>query len=201
MIHDVVIAGAGPVGLFLACELRLRGVAVLVLERLKDPHTPLKSSAMGARGINLPSAEAFYRRGLLKPLRESSISWLAPGPRPGLQPANQQPKQIASPLPPRFAGHFAGIMLDGNKIDFSHEKYTLGGPSATGGMITLGAIEELLTERAQQLGVTLRYGSSRPSFTRSAIRRVVAKSVVGSPDSARNDASHPSSRHPTRRFG
>lgn len=165
MIHDVVIAGAGPVGLFLACELRLRGIAVLVLERLKDPHTPLKSSAMGARGINLPSAEAFYRRGLLKPLRESSISWLAPGPRPGLQPATQQPNQAASPVPPRFAGHFAGIMLDGNKIDFSHEKYTIGGPSATGGMITLGAIEELLTERAQQLGVTLRYGAPVTDFT------------------------------------
>ncbi len=31
--HDVVIAGAGPVGLFLACELRLAGVSVLVLEQ------------------------------------------------------------------------------------------------------------------------------------------------------------------------
>ncbi len=31
--HDVVIAGGGPVGLFLACELRLGGASVLVLER------------------------------------------------------------------------------------------------------------------------------------------------------------------------
>ena len=30
---DVIIAGAGPVGLFLACELGLAGVSVLVLER------------------------------------------------------------------------------------------------------------------------------------------------------------------------
>ena len=31
MDYDVVIAGAGPVGLLLACELRLAGVSVLVL--------------------------------------------------------------------------------------------------------------------------------------------------------------------------
>jgi 2-polyprenyl-6-methoxyphenol hydroxylase-like FAD-dependent oxidoreductase len=32
---DVVIVGAGPVGALLAGELRLRGIEVLVLERLK----------------------------------------------------------------------------------------------------------------------------------------------------------------------
>ena len=30
--YDVVIAGAGPVGLLLACELRLANLSVLVLE-------------------------------------------------------------------------------------------------------------------------------------------------------------------------
>jgi 2-polyprenyl-6-methoxyphenol hydroxylase-like FAD-dependent oxidoreductase len=32
LTYDVVIAGAGPVGSFLACELRLAGLSVLVLE-------------------------------------------------------------------------------------------------------------------------------------------------------------------------
>ena len=41
MIHDVLIAGAGPVGLWLACELRLAGVGVLVLEQAQDPDSPL----------------------------------------------------------------------------------------------------------------------------------------------------------------
>ena len=36
MIYDVVIAGAGPVGLFLACELRLAGLSVLVLEQAEE---------------------------------------------------------------------------------------------------------------------------------------------------------------------
>jgi 2-polyprenyl-6-methoxyphenol hydroxylase-like FAD-dependent oxidoreductase len=43
MVYDVVIAGGGPVGLFLACELGLAGTSVLVLERMKDPHSPLKA--------------------------------------------------------------------------------------------------------------------------------------------------------------
>ena len=40
VIYDVVIAGAGPVGLFLACELRLAGLSVLVLEQAEDPRSP-----------------------------------------------------------------------------------------------------------------------------------------------------------------
>lgn len=39
-LYDVVIAGAGPVGLLLACELRLANLSVLVLEQAEDPHSP-----------------------------------------------------------------------------------------------------------------------------------------------------------------
>ena len=42
--HDVIIAGAGPVGPFLACELRLAGVSVLVLEQAADPSSPSRIS-------------------------------------------------------------------------------------------------------------------------------------------------------------
>jgi thioredoxin reductase len=37
LIYDVVIAGARPVGLFLACELRLAGLSILVPEQAEDP--------------------------------------------------------------------------------------------------------------------------------------------------------------------
>ncbi|WP_367616628.1 FAD-dependent monooxygenase [Corallococcus exercitus] len=47
LVYDVIIAGAGPVGLFLACELRLAKRSVLVLERLEDPHSPLKRFPFG----------------------------------------------------------------------------------------------------------------------------------------------------------
>src|SRR5271170_4865764 len=156
MGYDVVIAGGGPVGLFLACELRLAGVAVLVLERMEDPRSPLKGTALGMRGLNLPSVEAFYRRGLLKAVRESSIAWID-GNSDRVMKAEHKggPGQ---PPAPRFAGHFAGMMIDGNKVDFSSDTFLAGGPSASGGLVTLEGIETLLAERAEELGVDLRRG-------------------------------------------
>ena len=65
---DVVSAGAGPVGLFLACELRLADVSVLVLEQAEDPHSPLKGLPFGLRGLSALTIEAFYRRGVLQDL-------------------------------------------------------------------------------------------------------------------------------------
>jgi FAD binding domain len=63
-MHDVVIAGAGPVGLFLAGELALSGCSVLVLERDRDPNAPSKALPLGLRGLNAGSAETthVYRR-------------------------------------------------------------------------------------------------------------------------------------------
>jgi len=65
---DVIIAGAGPVGLFLACELGLAGVSVLVLERGASAASPWKAPGLGMRALNTVAIEAFYRRGLLNSL-------------------------------------------------------------------------------------------------------------------------------------
>ena len=65
-LYDVVIAGGGPVGLFLACELRLADLSVLVLEQAEDPCSPLKRLPFGMRGLSAPTLEAFYRRGMLE---------------------------------------------------------------------------------------------------------------------------------------
>lgn len=164
MVYDVVIAGAGPVGLFLACELRLRGVEVLVLERMEDLRSPLKGNALGMRGMNVPSVEAFYRRGLLKAVRETSIAWIDATPAEARKNEN---KGGSSPAPPRFAGHFAGIMIDANKVDFGSDTFLVGGPSASGGLVTLEGIEILLSERAQQLGVELRRGAEVTDFSQT----------------------------------
>ena len=57
MTYDVLITGGGPVGLFLACELRLAGASVLLWEKNESPSMPLKSGWRGARGLNFPSTE------------------------------------------------------------------------------------------------------------------------------------------------
>ncbi len=67
-VYDVIISGAGPVGLFLACELALAKCSVLILEKTEDPHSPLKQLPFGIRGLSAPTIEALYRRGLLEEL-------------------------------------------------------------------------------------------------------------------------------------
>ncbi|SEG93629.1 2-polyprenyl-6-methoxyphenol hydroxylase [Actinacidiphila yanglinensis] len=59
MDADVVVVGAGPVGLLLAAELELAGAQALVVERLAEP-----SREPRARGVGPLAAEALQRRGL-----------------------------------------------------------------------------------------------------------------------------------------
>ncbi|WP_431953890.1 FAD-dependent monooxygenase [Nocardia lijiangensis] len=62
---QVVIAGAGPTGLMLAAELRLRGIEVVVVER--RPAGTVGESR--APGINARSVEIFAQRGLAEEFR------------------------------------------------------------------------------------------------------------------------------------
>jgi 2-polyprenyl-6-methoxyphenol hydroxylase-like FAD-dependent oxidoreductase len=165
MIYDVVVAGGGPVGSFLACELALAGVSVLLLEKNESATTPLKSGWMGARGLNFPSVEAFYRRGLLNEVKASSFGWMGGTDRPGMEFTGDGKVAAPAPSAPRFGGHFAGIMLDANKLDFSNQQWILPGPSLGGGMVSLEAIETLLASHAVKLGVDLRRGHEVTGFT------------------------------------
>jgi 2-polyprenyl-6-methoxyphenol hydroxylase-like FAD-dependent oxidoreductase len=140
--YDVIIAGAGPIGLQLACELGLAGVTVLVLERDAEPQSLWKVAPLGRRGLNTPSVEAFYRRGLLSKFFE-------PGDRPS---------SIQKTTGFQFGGHFAGIMLNANKLELDRWKYRLPGPSLVPAPATINCIETVLTERAESLGVTILRG-------------------------------------------
>src|SRR3954452_6354045 len=96
---DVVVAGGGPVGLMLACELRIGGASVVVLERLTEVDPTIKAGS-----LNTPSVEALYRRGLLPELREAQERNLEQFVAFMRQ---RVPDGKPAKVPPRFAGHFA----------------------------------------------------------------------------------------------
>jgi len=173
MDYDVIIAGGGPVGLLLACELKLSGVSVLVLEKLADPNLPIKAGGIGARALNIPSIEAFYRRGLLPALIQGAQWWIDPsgkGKRPETAPtaapaASHGPDARPIKRPPPFVGHFAGIMLDANVVDYADPQFSGRGPAAAGGIISLQSLEAMLSKRAEELKVEVRRGTPLTNFT------------------------------------
>ncbi|MFD5465339.1 FAD-dependent monooxygenase [Kitasatospora sp. NPDC127059] len=119
MTNDVVIVGAGPVGLFLACELALAGVRPVVLDRL-----PERSGEQKANGLVGQVLRLLDHRGLHQPLSG------APG--------------VPQPVP-RFV--FGAFPLDLHRLD-ANPLHAVPVPQHR--------IEEVLEERARELGVTVR---------------------------------------------
>jgi 2-polyprenyl-6-methoxyphenol hydroxylase-like FAD-dependent oxidoreductase len=68
----VIVAGAGPVGLFLAAELRRGGVSVAVIEQLTARSEQIKAASVGPQ-----SAELFDQRGLLGEFPPLDPVWFA----------------------------------------------------------------------------------------------------------------------------
>lgn len=161
MIYNVIIAGAGPVGLFLACELRLAGLSVLVLEQADDPRSPFKRLPLGMRGLSVPTIEAFYRRGLLNEIvsppsakdeesnkKTSTVPhWMQQSRRPG--------------------GHFAGIQFFFDNIDTSKWSYRLPNPAESTVAVEMEHLESVLAARATAMGVEIKRGHSVDNFEQS----------------------------------
>jgi 2-polyprenyl-6-methoxyphenol hydroxylase-like FAD-dependent oxidoreductase len=134
--YDVLVAGAGPVGLMLAIELRLAGVRVLVVERRTEIDTAVKAGA-----INTASAEAFERRGLL----------------PAVQAVQgRQPLQKEGRRPPSV-GHFGGIQVPADPVDEEDPSLRGRGPEWYV-QVPQAEVERILGERAAQSGVEVRRG-------------------------------------------
>jgi 2-polyprenyl-6-methoxyphenol hydroxylase-like FAD-dependent oxidoreductase len=184
LVYDVIIAGAGPVGLFLACELRLAKLSVLVLEQLEDPHSPLKRLPFGMRGLWGPSIEAFYRRGLLEQIAsQRRADDGAPGrptqPRPGSMTSGSK---LRGP-----AGHFAGIQFDYSNIDSSRWTYRLPSPADTQLGSEMEHLERVLAAHALSVGVEIQRGHGVEGFepsneeltVRTGEQRIRARWLVG----------------------
>ncbi len=143
-VYDVLISGAGPVGLFLAGELAMANCSVLLLEKAAHPHSPLKQLPFGIRGLTAPTIEALDRRGLLKELE--------------LHKRLKNPHQNAGQGPRRQVGHFAGIPFHAGDVDPFQWPYRL--PSSTGTSLIseLGELETVLARRAEALGAVIKRG-------------------------------------------
>jgi 2-polyprenyl-6-methoxyphenol hydroxylase-like FAD-dependent oxidoreductase len=149
-IYDVIIAGAGPVGLFLACELALAKCSVLLLEKAANPHSPLKQLPFGIRGLSAPTIEALYRRGLLQELE--------------LHKRLKNPHQNAEQGARRQVGHFAGIPFREGDVDPSQWKYRLPGSTDTSLISEMEELETVLCRRALSLGVNIKRGLAITGF-------------------------------------
>ena len=159
--YDVIIVGAGPVGLFLACELRLAKISVLVLEQAGDPRSALKRLPFGMRGLSIPTIEALYRRGLLTDLASAQRAKSDAG---GNAPAT--PHWMLQQR--RAGGHFAGIQFFLDNVDTSKWPYRLPSPAGKNMAVAMEHLETVLATRAAALGAEIRRGFAVEALEQSA---------------------------------
>jgi 2-polyprenyl-6-methoxyphenol hydroxylase-like FAD-dependent oxidoreductase len=138
---DVVVVGAGPVGLLAAIELTLGGARVLVLERLAAPSMVLKAGGIGPLGI-----EALQRRGMAAAIGAGQARSLAAMEK--FAAPNAPGLGSGGPKYTKYSGHFAGLILI--RTDAQKE------PERRGSPVDQQAIEAMLADRAHSLGIELR---------------------------------------------
>ncbi|GAA4640297.1 FAD-dependent monooxygenase [Actinoallomurus vinaceus] len=140
MSYDVAIVGGGPVGLFLACELRLHGVRTVVLEQRTEIDQTIKAGGVTGRG-----ADILTRRNVVELLGDlPTFADLMGGRKLGDKSLQAQTAKGGGPL----LGHFAGLWI-------------LRGGSYSGGAPILTpqqALESALEKHAAELGVAVRRG-------------------------------------------
>lgn len=133
---DVVVVGAGPVGLLTAIELTLGGVRVLVLERLATPSLEMKAGGLGPLAL-----EALQRRGMTAAIAAAeAISFAA------MAQSGRDPRAKGS----KYSGHFAGLSLI--RKDAQAE------PERRARPVDQQALEAMLADRARALGIDVRRG-------------------------------------------
>ena len=144
MTHDVVIVGAGPVGLFLSIELATAGVKPLVLERLVEPDRTIKAAGVGAVG-----AEALQRRGLVSALDDEERAVMA------LVMPMLKARFGSGPIK-KPGGHFSALFSIDQSLQRDPERHMRTVPQE--------ALEKILAARARELGIEVRRGMTVEGF-------------------------------------
>ncbi|WFE26473.1 FAD-dependent monooxygenase [Solwaraspora sp. WMMD791] len=133
---DVIIAGGGPNGLMLACELALAGIRPVVCERRTGPTTEQRANGLVGQVVRM-----LDRRGLYQRIVDDQH---VPG-----HPAPTQPQPQ-----PRYV--FGALPLDLSQVP-DNPVYTLPVPQPR--------LERLFAARAAELGVEVRHGCAVTGLT------------------------------------
>jgi 2-polyprenyl-6-methoxyphenol hydroxylase-like FAD-dependent oxidoreductase len=147
---DVVVVGAGPVGLLTAIELTLGGVRVLVLERLAAASMAMKAGGIGPLGI-----EALQRRGMAAAIAAAEVRSFA-----AIKKFIGQSGPDVRGGGPKYSGHFAGLTLI--RADAQKE------PERRMRPVDQQAAEAMLADRARSLGIEVRRDCDVRGFVQQA---------------------------------
>jgi 2-polyprenyl-6-methoxyphenol hydroxylase-like FAD-dependent oxidoreductase len=134
---DVVVVGAGPVGLLTAVELALGGVRVLVLERLVAPSLVTKALGIGPLGI-----EALKRRGMTAAIAAAEERSLT-----AMKKFMEENGANLSGRRSKFSGHVAGLMIR-REVQKDPERHIR--------PVDQYALEAMLADRALPLAIEVR---------------------------------------------
>jgi 2-polyprenyl-6-methoxyphenol hydroxylase-like FAD-dependent oxidoreductase len=132
---DVVVVGAGPVGLLAAIELTLGGARVVVLERLAAPSMVAKALMIGPLGI-----EALQRRGMAASVAAAQERMFA-----AMKQSPEHKGPSARGPGSKYSGHFAGMTLI--RADAQKE------PHRRGCLVDQQSAEAMLADRVLSLGI------------------------------------------------
>ncbi|MEU0534772.1 FAD-dependent monooxygenase [Amycolatopsis tolypomycina] len=133
-MEDVVIAGAGPNGLMLACELALAGVRPLVLERLPEPTTENRANGLVGQVVRLLDRRGLHDR-LAGPIAPPAPAFVFGALRLDLTLAERNPLHILGVPQRRVAA-----MLEDRAAELGveiHRGHELTGLTQDAGSVTL----------------------------------------------------------------
>ncbi len=144
---DVIIAGGGPVGLFLAAELRLAGANPLVLERLAEPESRKNDDD---RGLTLRTMQTLALRGLAEPVQALALAAVRRlAEMSGIPGATDELVDLAGLMQRLGMANIKGDLAMLPLIDTTGELAHIPPPV----MVLQGEFEQILANRAIELGV------------------------------------------------